>query len=259
MAFVLQRDRALLTDANGVAMYNYGGDIGIVYNPKVVATVGLEYYDNGEKGNKKAKRYFLNTADWLVTNLKNKSNYSIWEYDFPWKHYGGISPPYSSGLAQAVGANLLIKAYNSTADSRYSSAAKAAFNALLIDYDTGGVCSIEKDGSIFLQILAKPDLEKTYVLNGHTAALMHVWHCYLQSHDTEARLLFQRGINWLSNNLQRYDTGSWSSYDLMGTPAASNYHQSHIVQLSQLYNIIGEAILKYYSEKFAAYENKSSA
>src|ERR1044072_6195289 len=53
-------DINLVPDTNGVVQYNYGGNIGKVYNPKVVAVEGLRYWFKFQAENvTEAKKYFL--------------------------------------------------------------------------------------------------------------------------------------------------------------------------------------------------------
>jgi hypothetical protein len=253
----ISNDANLVPDANGVMMYDYGGSTGTVYNPKVVAVEGLRYYHNFQyAGVAKAKDHFLNSADWLVENASAKQGgkYSLWEYDFPWMFYGGIAPPYASALAQAEGAELLAKAYAVTNEEKYLRAAQKAVAAFLVDYDEGGVASLEDDGnSVFLQLVAKPGFKKTYVLNGHTGALLHLWEYYKITNDEVAKDVFEKGVKYLRNNLPQFDAGDWSYYDKMGTLAKESYHKGHIKQLNYLYDITNESILEEYGYKFLLY------
>ena len=241
-------------DSKGVIMYDYGGSVGKVYNPKVVAQHGIQNYDNYlATGDSQSRQNFINAADWLVENAADRGNYTIWEYGFRWGSYGGIEPPYTSALAQAEGVYVLAMAHNMTGDGRYLAEAKRAFGSFLVDYEDGGVASEEGRDSIFLQILAKPGFQKTYVLNGHTNSLVYIWKYYEYNHDYRALIVFGKGINWLMGNLEKYDTGEWSYYDQMGTRARDNYHQGHITQLGKLYALTGEPALKQYSDRFASY------
>lgn len=244
----------LIQDENGVMMYDYAGSIGTVYNPKVVAQQGIQNYDSYQlTGDLQARQNFIGAANWLLAHSSDKGNYSLWEYDFRWTSYGGVEPPYASALAQAEGVYVLVLAHNMTGDERYLAEAKNAFGAFMVDYDAGGVASDENRDSIFLQLLAKPGFQKTYVLNGHTNSLRFIWKYYEYTHDYRALIVFGKGINWLVGNLYKYDAGEWSYYDQNGNRARDNYHQGHIIQLGKLYEITGEPILKEYSDRFAAY------
>ena len=71
--------------------------------------------------------------------------------------------------------------------------------AFFVDYDDGGLATVETpDGSsIFLQILAKPGFIKTYVLNGDTQSLIFLWRYYEMTNDSNAKVIFDKGINYL--------------------------------------------------------------
>ncbi|HEX7032559.1 MAG TPA: D-glucuronyl C5-epimerase family protein [Nitrososphaera sp.] len=254
----ISNDPKLVPDARGVMMYNYGGKIGKVYNPKVVAVEGLRYYHNWQYSHSgdKAKEYFLNSANWLVDNatLKQDGKYLIWEYNFPWMFYGGIKAPYSSALAQTEGAELLAKAYLVTNDERYLNAARKAVAALLIDYDDGGVSSLEDRGdSLFLHVIAKPGFKKVYVLNGHTGALLHLWEYYKITNDGVAKQIFDKGMNYLKNHLAEFDAGDWSYYDKVGTRAMASYQKGHIKQLGYLHEITKDPVVEKFRRRFSVY------
>lgn len=255
-------------DDKGVIMFDYHGVQRKVYNPLNVASGGLTYFSKYQStGDKQFREYFLNTVKWLVDNAKEKQqlgvggtviNYSVWEYNFPWRFYGWISPPYSSSLAQATGIAVLTHAYELTGNETFLDVAKKAFGAFLVDYSNGGVISVEKDDhhdgeSVFFHLLAKPDFPKIYVLNGHTGSLLYIWEYYKKSNDTRAKDLFDKGIRYLKENLWKYDTGSWSLYDQMEHLASDIYHKAHINHLERLYDISGQVVLKEYADRFKRY------
>ena len=251
-------------DENGVMISNYHGVQRKVYNPLISANGGLLYYRDLENyvDTEKSKEYFINTADWLIKNSINKTDglnngeeYIVWEYDFPWRFYGWIEPPYYSALAQAESIYVLALAFDLTNNEKYLLTANKAMKAFFVDYNAGGMVTVETpDGSsIFLQILAKPEFVKTYVLNGHTQSLIFLWRYLEIANDSNAKVIFDKGINYLMKNLWRYDTGSWSSYDLLENQAPAEYHKAQISQLEELYDITGENAFKAYADRFEKY------
>jgi heparosan-N-sulfate-glucuronate 5-epimerase len=247
----------------GVIMFNYKDAKHSVYNPLILASWGLSYFTKYENtGDNKSKEYFINTANWLAANAKDKQGgkHSIWEYNFTWPWYYGVTPPYYSAYAQAVGIVVLAHAYDLTKNQTYLDKAHNAFQALAVDYDRGGVMTIEDNhgDSIFFHELVKPGFKKTYVLNGHTGTLLHIWQYYELTHDPQAKCIFDKGINYLKQNLWKYDTGNWSLYDQvlfnnMKDRSTNTYHKIHIDHLNRLYNITGEPILKEYADRFSKY------
>lgn len=244
-------------DENGVLTVDYQGVVGKVYNPLIVASGALEYYRDylKEKDKEQSLNKFIVSADWLVNNAKDKGVYSLWEYEYPWMFYGWVSPPYSSALAQALGLEVLTLAYELTGDEKYLDIAKKTIRSFLVDYEEGGFVSHEnlENTSLFLHILAKPGFQKTYVLNGHTNSLLSLWSYYEKTKDPIAKIIFDKGIKYLKENLVKYDTGDWSYYDLMEYLAMTDYHKGHIQQLEMLYQITREPILKDYADRFEKY------
>ena len=260
---------AYIPDEKGIMMYDYGRNIGKVYNPLIIAQGGQKYHQDYliDSNDNKSKEYFLNTADWLVNHAEEKEfngiRYSLWAYHFPWPFYKGLNPPYSSALAQSAGIQILIWAHSMTGDKRYLDAADKAFGSFLVDYDKGGVISegeikdnkseVNTGNSIFLQEIAKPGYPKTYVLNGHIFSLIDIWNYYEYTHNENASIVFNKGLKALKDNLWRYDTNKWSYYDQIGHLASTGYQKIHVEQLAKLYRITDEPLLKDYSDKFARY------
>jgi len=250
-------------DENGVFIVDYHGVQRKVYNPLTVASGGLKYYTDyvkDKEDKEQSKNKFISSADWLVKNAYDKGKYSLWEYEYPWKFYGWISPPYSSALAQAKGLQVLTLAYGLTGNEKYLDVAKKIIRSFLVDYDDGGFVTYEGIGnnSLFLHILAKPGFQKTYVLNGHTQSLLSIWSYYEKTKDPIAKTIFDKGINYLKENLVKYDTGDWSYYDLMENWTMRDYQKGQIQQLKALYQISKEPILKDYADRFEKYLKYSS-
>lgn len=253
----------IVTDENDVLAVDYHGVQRKVYNPLTVASGGLKYYTDyviNKEDKEQSKNKFISSADWLVKNANNKGEYSLWEYKYPWKFYGWISPPYSSALAQAKGLQVLTLAYELTGNEKYLDVAKKIIRSFLVDYDEGGFVTYEGIGnnSLFLHILAKPGFQKTYVLNGHTQSLLSIWSYYEKTKDPVAKTIFDKGINYLKENLVKYDTGDWSYYDLMENWTMRDYQKGQIQQLKVLYQISKEPILKDYADRFEKYLKYSS-
>lgn len=253
-----------IQDDKGVWMWKYPSIGHSVYNPLLLSSAGLDdYYKKYENtGDTKSKEYFINTANWLVNNAKDKEGgkYSIWEFDFTWPWYNELTPPYYSGYAQAVGIVVLARAYDLTNNTMYLDEANKAFQAFLFNYDDGGVTTIEDDKGdlMFIHELGKPGFPKTYILNGQTGALLHIWQFYELTNNPVSKSIFDKGINYLKHNLWKYDTGSWSRYDLKPIGQSENlasmhYQKIHVDHLNRLYDITGEPILKEYADKFNNY------
>lgn len=250
---VSPRHRSLI-DSNGILVTDYRGNIGIKYNTVMLEGQALKYYEEFiTNANTSAKKYLLNTADWLIDHASDKGNYSLWEYTFPWPYYYCLNPPYSSALAQAQGMEVLMLAHKISHNYKYIEAAKKSFGSFLIDYEQGGVVTKMKDGSLIFQELAKPTYTRSDVLNGHMFAILSLLKYYDYTHDSLVKEVADNGINYLKNYMYTYDTGKWSYFDHTHTYAKTNYHLIHIDLLQKLYNITGESTFYHYAKKFKIY------
>ena len=136
--------------------------------------------------------------------------YSLWSNDFTWPWYNELTPPYYSAYTQAMGIDVLARAYDLT-NVTYLDEANRAFQGLLLNYDNGGVTLPQKaEKWRFARFSTKwlsQDFQKTYILNGQTGALLHIWEYYKMTNNPAAKLIFDKGINYLKHNLWKYDTG----------------------------------------------------
>lgn len=143
---------------------------------------------------------------------------TAWEYFFP---FGGGSPPWVSGMAQATGVQVLSRASSSLGRPELLEQAKVALGILKAPPPTG-VQVVEATGTHFLIYSFAPDQK---VLNAMTQTVNGLYAYVLaQPADIDARLLLLEGLRWLDSNVDRYMTGSWSLYAL-GGPRASTHYQ----------------------------------
>ena len=70
--------------------------------------------------------------------------------------------------------------------------------------------------------------------------------------------VWNEGVETLEKNIEKYDIGYWSLYNLIQRhPATQAYHSLHIKQLKVLYEITGIEIFNEYAKKWEKYLNNS--
>ncbi len=157
-------------------------------------------------------------------------------------------------MAQSGAVRILAIAYNLTGEEKYIQTAKGGLGAFFNEVDEGGVTYKDKDGWWYEEY-AQPNLGmEPRVLNGHMAVLINLREYYNLTRDSNAKDLFNLGVSDLRANLKSYDTGNWSKYDLAGNNAVWKYHEIHINQLGQIYNITGDFYFKNYRNSWIYYE-----
>ncbi|MBJ7470409.1 MAG: hypothetical protein JHD16_03875, partial [Solirubrobacteraceae bacterium] len=137
-----------------------------------------------------------------------------WEYFFP---FGGGSPPWVSGMAEATGMQVFSRASTKLAVGTYLQTAKQAMPILETPPPTG-VQVIDGTGTHFLIYSYAPGMK---VLNAMNQTVNGLYAYVLAApDDIDARLLLLSGLQWLDANVNRYDTGKWSLYQLGGSAAS---------------------------------------
>lgn len=249
-------DNRIILDNSGVPIVDYGRSgtrVGKQRNPVSISQQAFDYGKKYINGNESCKQLLLNCTDWLVDNAVQYDNYTIWEYNFPWKGYD-MTPPWRSGMAQGQGIQALTKAYNLTGDERYLKVARTSLNSFYMEVEDGGVTYKENDGWWYEEY-ADENGSDPRVLNGMMFALLGIHEYYELTGDENAKYLFDNGIISLKAHLSNYDAGGWTYYDTLGNPASKKYHHIHVRQLSQLYDITNDPVFKGYSAKWKSYED----
>lgn len=135
-----------------------------------------------------------------------------------------------------------MRAYTQTGDQRYLEAARRAFEAFSREPADGGVSWRDERGRVwFEEYIVDPP---SHILNGFLWAAWGVYDYGLLMKDEEASSLFAEATKTLVENLERFDTGYWSLYELSPTrlPMLSSpfYHRLHIIQLQVMHKLTGE-------------------
>jgi heparosan-N-sulfate-glucuronate 5-epimerase len=158
-----------------------------------------------------------------------------WRHFFSMPHTYRIEPPWLSAIAQGGAASLLVRLHLQTGDERFAESARRALAPMSVPVEEGGVLA-ELDGGPFVE--EYPTNPPSLVLNGAVFALWGYRDVGVGLGDGEALQRFETLTSTLAANLDRWDTGHWSRYDLYPHPvpnvASPAYHLLHIRQLEVL-------------------------
>jgi hypothetical protein len=256
-AFVEKADYPGPFDPAGVPQLDYRGRIGVQYNPIAIAQYGLANWNLWRRSGEADRRgKMIAAADWLTANLeKNPAGLEVWNHHFDWEYRTPLRAPWYSGLAQGQGISLLVRAHKETGEERYLTAARRAFQPLLRTTGEGGVLHVDpQDRRWIEEYLVEPP---THILNGFLWASWGVYDYALATGDVDARKLFSDSVETLKANLNRYDCGFWSLYELSGTwmrmVASRFYHRLHIVQLRVMHRLTGEPVFSETADRWERY------
>lgn len=202
---------------------------------------------------------WLEAARWAADRLLESQEQTGrwaggWVHRFPYKHTYRLEPPWLSGMAQGQGASLLVRIHRSLAGERYAAGALAAIEPMRKPPADGGVAAILEGGRIPEEFPTDPP---SHVLNGAIYAIWGTRDVAVGLDDREAHFLASESMSALASALHRYDTGSWSRYDLYPHPIANlaspMYHRLHVAQLQAMAQLSRDGRFEQVGQRFADY------
>lgn len=263
--YMLFREKAEYSahlDSAGIPLLDYCGRVGRQYNPIAIAQWGLGNYNQSCRSRSAScTAKFLAAAGWLLSRLEqNPHGLWVWNHHFDWEYRRPLQAPWYSGLAQGQGISLLVRAHRETGNNLYLRAATLAFESFLKSTLEGGITFSDQRGDLWFEeyIVSPP----THILNGFIWAAWGVYDYFLATGDDTAERLFHCVAATLARNLDRYDLGFWSLYELSGTllpmVASPFYHQLHIVQLRIMHRLTGVEQFARVADRWESYARSRS-
>jgi len=140
-----------------------------------------------------------------------------WEYLF---NFDGGTPPWTSGLSQGTGLQVLARGYQRFGAAEYLTAAQQALGVFQTRTPRG-VLVPTPAGSMYAEYSYAPG---DRILNGFIQALVGIYDYTAITHDPAGLKLFEAGDAEARAEVPHYDTGAWSLYDQYGE-SSLNYHE----------------------------------
>ena len=140
-----------------------------------------------------------------------------WEYLFS---FDGGAPPWTSGLSQGTGLEMLARAYSRFKEPALLSAAQQALG-IFHTAPPQGVRVKTAAGAMYAEYTYAPS---DRILNGFIQALVGLYEYTAITQDPAGLALFEAGDAEARMEVPHYDTGGWSLYDQFGE-SNLNYHE----------------------------------
>ena len=169
----------------------------------------------------------------------------VWQYDFP---FASGSPPWTSGMAQAVAAQALARAGTLLGDQTLLDAADAAY---------ASVARLLSPPAPAKPWIALYSFDRVPVLNAQLQAALSIGDYATISGNAAASALAARMTDAARRLLPKFDTGYWSLYSLRGDESPLDYHDYVIGLLRKLATRTGDAAWQEAADRFEAYETES--
>jgi len=204
----LPRDGTDVVGKYGV-VYRVGWGLGLQFHPlaNVIALNAHLYANRPQRA--------LGLAAALASRAVPTSRGSVWEYYFP---YSGGSPPWTSGMAQAIGAQAFARTGRRLTAPHFFETAERAYRAI--------------PGRLVFQVSTGPwirlySFNGLVVMNAQLQAALSLVDYGRITDDVPAIGLGDRLEDAARNLMPRFDTGHWTNYS-PGSEAPLKYHLYHV-------------------------------
>jgi len=156
--------------------------------------------------------------DEMLALASQRGGALAWEYLFD---FGGGTPPWASGMAQATGAQALVRAGQALGNAVYIEAARQALRLLTLPPPIGVRVGTPAGARYLLYSFAPGQI----VVNASVQTLVALYDYAAITHSADAGRLFRAGDRQARLDVRAGDTGAWSLYQLGGTESDLSYHQ----------------------------------
>ena len=151
--------------------------------------------------------------------VQRGKSFIAWEYNFD---FGGGSPPWMSGMAQATGIVALARAARLLQRPDYNTTAAAALGAFETGSPTGVRARGPMGGTHYLQYSFAPRL---YIFNAFFQSLIGLYDYGRLNKDPRATALFQQAEPEARKEVPFSSVGDWSRYSFRGRESTQEYHE----------------------------------
>ena len=151
--------------------------------------------------------------------VRRSRRFIAWEYLF---HFGGGSPPWMSGMAQATGIQALARASRLLRQPRYARTARRALGAFSTPAPVGVRARGFRGGRHYLQYSFA---RRLFIFNAFTQSVLGLYDYAQLTGDRRARRMFQIGEAELRREIPASDVGDWSRYSYRGRESTGEYHE----------------------------------
>jgi hypothetical protein len=180
--------------------------------------------------------------------VKRGPGFIAWEYLF---YFGGGTPPWMSGMAQATGIQALGRAAQLLSEPKYADTARRALGAFETAPPAGVRTTGPRGGVHYLQYSFAPRL---FIFNAFLQSLLGLYDFDRVIGDAEARRLFDEAEPEAREEVPLSDVGDWSLYNYAGHESNADYHELLREFLQSMCSRRLGAVYCEYARKYRGYQ-----
>ncbi|MBE6639339.1 MAG: thioredoxin [Ruminococcaceae bacterium] len=213
-----------------------------VYFPVMIFQYALGCYDLYlETSDTLYLEKFKTCVNWTMEAQNENGSFDAFSFMYADAPYGA--------MCQGEAVSVLLRAYVSTGEERYRTAAQKAVDFMLLSVEEGGTARYDGEDVYLLEYTHLP-----VVLNGWLFAFFGLYDYTLVSKEEKYREILQKTLRTMEKSLPQYDNGYWTMYDLGGKIASPFYHNLHIAQLQAAVLITDSETAKQFEKKWLLYQ-----
>jgi hypothetical protein len=180
--------------------------------------------------------------------VRRSRRFIAWEYLF---YFGGGTPPWMSGMAQATGIQALGRASKLLGEPKYAATARRALGAFSTAPPRGVRTTGPRGGVAYLQYSFAPRL---YIFNAFLQTLIGLYDFSNLTGNERARALYADAIDEGRAEVPYSDVGDWSLYNYRGHESNADYHELLREFLESLCSRRQGAVFCQYAKKYRGYQ-----
>ncbi len=235
-------------DVDGVPMC--GAPEGLHYSPVNILQYGFMLHADWLENRDPASLRTLENCLCVLEKLKSERDgcHIWWHQTYEPKYH--IRPPWASAMAQGEAISFYLRMYQALGRSELLDSAWGAYRFLAVPWSEGGVRRYDDQGNLWFEEF--PSERPSFVLNGFVYTLFGLYDLYRVTRDADVKADINACLQTLLVNLQQFDTGYWSTYDLQRKELVRYYYHKnvHVPQMDVLHRLTGERIFADYREKW---------
>lgn len=224
-------------DAEGVPMVGWGKKAS--YSAVNIAQYGFILHQFWLETHKEEFLQVLKACLTVLNSLESHESNGLF---FREKHASdryNLPDNWVSAMAQGECLSFYLRMYQLLNDHTILDKCHLIFQAMLLPVSENGVKTTDANGFEWLE--EYPSTPSSFVLNGFIYALFGIQDYFRVTTSEIARKELESYFNTLEHNINQYDAGFWSYYDLQYKELVKFYYQKnvHAPQMQAMYKLTG--------------------
>jgi heparosan-N-sulfate-glucuronate 5-epimerase len=224
-------------DKNGVPMVGWGAKAS--YSSVNIAQYGFIIHDFWLKNRRPDYLDVMKACLSILTTLESKEEKGIFFREKYESDRYNLPKNWVSAMAQGECLSFYLRMFQILHDDSILQKCHLIFKAMMVSVSENGVKTTDENGYHWLE--EYPSNPSSYVLNGFIYAVFGIQDYYRITKSEIAKTELNHYFKTFEDNIEKFDAGFWSYYDLQYKELVKFYYQKnvHSPQMEALYKLTG--------------------